>query len=97
MRFAGKIPNFYDRGVDFGSRHGVMQATRANEQAKAFNIDSNVHNAGIERDTLIAEAKADAMGYAAQQRAQTAGMWADTIAGGPWKQIGYQMGGGQIG
>ena len=62
MRFAGQVPNFFDRGVDFGSRHGQVMENRAEEQTKAWGLEAMVHNAGITRDAEIEMAKADALG-----------------------------------
>ena len=62
MRFAGAVPNFFDRGVDFGSRHGQVMENRAEEQTKAWGLEGMVKNAGIERDANVDIAKADSMG-----------------------------------
>ena len=62
MRFAGQVPNFFDRGVDFGSRHGQVMENRAEEQTKAWGLEAMVHNAGIEAEANVEMAKADALG-----------------------------------
>ena len=62
MRFAGQVPNFFDRGVDFGSRHTAAAGAQAQEQMKAWGLEGMVHNAGIESEAQVEMAKADAMG-----------------------------------
>ena len=62
MRFAGKVPNFFDRGVDFGSRHTAAMGAQTQEQMKAWGLEGMVHNAGIEAEANVGMAKADAMG-----------------------------------
>ena len=62
MRFAGQVPNFFDRGVDFGSRHSAAAGAQAQEQMKAWGLEGMVHNAGIEAEAQVDMAKADSMG-----------------------------------
>lgn len=62
MRFAGRVHNFFDRGVDFGSRHAQTMENQTEEQMKAWGLEGMVHNAGIEADTRVQVAKYDSMG-----------------------------------
>ena len=62
MRFAGKVPNFFDRGVDFGSRHTAAAGNQSQEQMKAWGLEGMVHNAGIEAEAQVEMAKADSLG-----------------------------------
>ena len=72
MRFAGglhtaKVPNFYDRGVDFGSRHGVQMGALADQQAAAWNAEAMVHNAQTEADVTVGMAEFGIQGYGARE------------------------------
>ena len=99
MRFAGnlhnsKVPNFYDRGVDFGSRHGVQMGARADDQAAAWQADATVANAQIEADTAVGMAEYGIQGYGAQESSKR---WQETASvvgqggGGLAEQFGTKM------
>lgn len=81
MRFAGQVPNFFDRGVDFGSRHTAAAGNQAQEQMKAWGLEGMVHNAGIEAEANVEMAKADAMGMNPGGMANYGGAVGDALSG----------------